>query len=470
MTMNRLYLKALLFLAIIGAAIFAFDKSGIFAPDQANYHEKRRWDSFYEFTKSNNVDVLLIGNSHLYTGIDPNHLSCALGANCFILAAPGSPIMDSYFALKEGLKRCDPKVVVLETFGIKAANVRTYTGGSLTLVFRSFYSRKNFFQKLFSTPFLFSPDNYLMAWSESVRGHDILFKDPELVKKNLSGKNIVHKRKGMNLGRFTTFTSGITDKTDKKYDEEGAVIDGNAFRVNRECYKYVKKIQRLCDRKGIKLVFLTLPMYHKHIKNYSSWHTIVSRVIGPEYDHLDLQDPYDYEVFTKECFENTRKDNQHMTAVGAFKADYKLASFLTEKAKVDFPKRYESPEWRDMFYGEAGFFENYPLDPKDDRNFKLCGRMNLGRIGVLSCALIPYDDEAQVFMRVDKRTDPSLLPDSMELTLEVEKFDGKKEFYSVPVSLRKGIDPLNNYIYMSGMLQKMEIKSVSLARIGLHQD
>ena len=42
MTMKRLYLKALLFLAIIGAAIFAFDKSGIFAPDQANYHEKRR--------------------------------------------------------------------------------------------------------------------------------------------------------------------------------------------------------------------------------------------------------------------------------------------------------------------------------------------------------------------------------------------------------------------------------------------
>ena len=63
--MKRLYLKALLFLAIIGAAIFAFDKSGIFAPDQANFHEKRRWDSFYEFTKSNNVDVLLIGKRGL---------------------------------------------------------------------------------------------------------------------------------------------------------------------------------------------------------------------------------------------------------------------------------------------------------------------------------------------------------------------------------------------------------------------
>ena len=148
MAMKRLYLKALLFSAIIGAAIACVDFSGMFNPDMVNFHEKIQWDAFYDFTKTNDVDVLLVGNSHLYTGINPNHLSCALGANSFILASPGTTIMDSYHALKEGLTRCDPKVVVVETYGISSKNIRELTGGELTSQFRSFSSRKNIWKKL----------------------------------------------------------------------------------------------------------------------------------------------------------------------------------------------------------------------------------------------------------------------------------------------------------------------------------
>ena len=74
MAMNKLYLKAVLFMAIIGAVIISVDQSGMFNPDMTNFHEKIQWDSFYDFTRSNDVDVLLVGNSHLYTGINPNHL------------------------------------------------------------------------------------------------------------------------------------------------------------------------------------------------------------------------------------------------------------------------------------------------------------------------------------------------------------------------------------------------------------
>ena len=465
--MRKLYLKALLFLCVIGGFIFIMDRVGIFKPDQSNFHEKRRWDSFYEFTKSNDVDVLLIGNSHLYTGINPNHLSCVLGANCFILAAPGTAIPDSYFTLKEGLTRCDPKVVVVETYGIKSSDIRKYTGGGLTLEFRSFYSRKNLIQKLLSTPFLFSPDNYLMAWSESVRGHDILFKDPKLVKKNLSGKNTYPKRRGMDLGRFTTYTKGITEESDRQYDEKGPVVDGDSFRVNRESYDYVKKIEALCDKKGIKLVFLTLPMYYKHVKNYSSWHTIVSRVIGNGYHHLDLQDPYDMELFTRDCFQNTRNVNQHMTAHGAFVADYKLADFLLDKAKVDLPDRSKSRDWRMMFYGEKGYFEHYTQEPGDTSSFMLCKDVDLGGVKVMDSVFIPGEDSGWIYMRLDKKSDLSRISGGMDMYLMVTLSDGSKERYKTHLSMDPGISPRGHYLLSTPYSGISGINSVQLETIVL---
>ncbi|MBR4755913.1 MAG: hypothetical protein IK076_03130, partial [Bacteroidales bacterium] len=73
--MRKLYLKLLLLAGITAAAIVAADRSGLFKADQINNHELAMWDAFYDFTEKNEVDVLLIGNSHLYTGINPNHLS-----------------------------------------------------------------------------------------------------------------------------------------------------------------------------------------------------------------------------------------------------------------------------------------------------------------------------------------------------------------------------------------------------------
>jgi len=468
MAMKRFYLKALIFLILIGLFITVMDKAGIFAYDKTNSHVINQWDSFYEFTKTNDVDVLLVGNSHLYTGINPNHLSCALGANCFILASPGTTIADSYFALKEGLTKCSPKLVVVETYGISESNVRKLTGGNLTSQFRSFSSRKNVPMKLASTPVLFSPDNYLSAWSESIQGHDLLFKDPAQVKKNLAGKNIPAKKKDLELGRFTRFTTGITEETDKEYDEKGPVVDGNEFKVNRENYEYAQKIKSLCEKKGVRLMFLTLPMYYKHVKNYSSWHTIMSRVIGDGQYYLDLQDDYDYKCFTRECFENTRSSNQHMSAQGAIVADYKLADFIVNRVKPKLENRYKSLEWRGMFYGERGYFENYPREPSDKRSLSVCENVNVGGISIMDSVFIPDSDGGQFFMRITKNTVPQLIANGLILYIYVTFKDGSIDYYKVAMRKIPGIDPLNHQVLLSGYLALTNVSSIKLMTLEIN--
>jgi len=167
--------KFFILLAVLVGAIYYSDQKGIFNPERANDHTLRKWDSFYDFTKRNNVDILLIGNSHLYTGINPKNLSTTLGANAFILAAPGTQISDSYFSLKEALKRCKPSLVVIETYSIRDLDQYNLSKGGLSDQMKSFSARRDFASKLGSTPYLFSSRHFIHAWSSTLRNHDFIF-------------------------------------------------------------------------------------------------------------------------------------------------------------------------------------------------------------------------------------------------------------------------------------------------------
>ena len=104
-TLEMFLKKSAVFLFFIFTVIILIDAKGIFDSSEINYHSKRAWDEFYTFTEDNEIDVLLIGNSHVYTGINPQSLSTSLGVNSFILSAPGTHLGDVYFSFKEALKR-----------------------------------------------------------------------------------------------------------------------------------------------------------------------------------------------------------------------------------------------------------------------------------------------------------------------------------------------------------------------------
>lgn len=464
--MKKLYLKLLLLAGLVGAFIFAADRSGLFRPDMINNHEQACWNAFYDFTEENDVDVLLVGNSHLYTGINPNHLSNILGANCFILASSGAPIIDTYYSLKEALKRCTPKLVVVETYGIGDKKVRELKADDLSNMYKSFTSRKDVLKKLVSTPVLFSSDNYLSAWSTSIRNHDFIYKDQDQIKKNREGKNTLHNKKSLELGRFTRFTSGITEESDKLYDELGAVVDGNDFKVNRENYMAIKKIEALCRKRGIPLVYLTVPMYHKHVANYSSWKTIVSRVINHDFKWIDLQDPYDFTVFDRDCFEDTRKENQHITGKGARICDYRLANFIIDESGVTLPDRHESMKWRGLFYNEDGYFEHYSTEPEDKKNFLLCRNANVAGLLIKDCIIKPYEGGFEIMMKLDKRTDPSLFKNGLELFMQMT-VQGKQDNYKIPLQTIPGFDPHDHYLLMCNVSDLTGISSAKLLSIGL---
>jgi len=365
---------AILALVVLLGLSFS-DRKNYFNPNNINNHTLKKWNTYYDFTEKNDVDLLLVGNSHLYTGINPKNLSTALGCNAFILASPGTEVDDHYYALKEAIKVNKPQLVVIETFGLKKITPKAKSKGLLSDQFKSFAARKNFFQKVVSTPSLFSMNNYGYAWSNTVRNHNFLYTNFDQIKKNINGENNPKTDPDkLYLGRFVRFQTGIEDSTLVKYQNLGAPVDGELYEVNKLQEKYIKNIVDLCESNEIELIFLTLPMYKDHISSYEAWKSKLKASLGDKYGSdkywLDLQEGKGYEGFTRNSFENTYAANQHMTYKGSLLATYKLVDFIQDQERINLVNRKEDQDWIDMFHKEEGFLENNS-PTKDDKETQI---------------------------------------------------------------------------------------------------
>jgi len=458
-------IKALLFVLMIVLMIVYSDKEGYFNPSQANNHTEKKWNSFYEFTKNNNVDILLLGNSHLYTGINPKTLSAALGVNSFILASPGTHIIDTYFSLKEALKITKPKIVIIETYGINQFNPYEFKKGPLSEQLKSFSARKDFLSKIISMPYLFKTDNYPYAWSNTLRNHGFLFSNQKQLILNRSPKKRKRK-KDLYLGRYVRFTSGLKKEILEKYDSLGAPVKGSDYVLNEYPKVYTKKIIDLCKNNGIELIFLTLPMYYKHIENYSTWEKNLRKLLieSPNY-WLNMQSPYDTTNFTISCFENTYELNQHMTYNGSLIATNKLAKFIKNKLYVNLPYRKKEQNWINNFYGQEGYFENNPVLIKDKKNKILARNFATNNVLIDEVSLLEQKKgKNKLLIAKITNNGQDLSKCSLILAINTSSLDKKPAVYNIKLNYDKLHRGLDFHVFKIGVkpLEIMEIKAGKL--------
>ena len=307
------------------------DKRRVFAYDESNNHTAKRWDYLYRYENKVPIDVMILGNSHAYTGLLPEDMSHSLGKTCFILASQGNFLTDAYYMLKEALEISSPKILIIETYLIREYRQKEMTAGDLTCQIQSFEARRNKYHKFNSTFKLFSLDNATYAWSSTLRNHSYIFDNTKQLKYNLMHPYPPKYPNDLYLGRYVRFLSGIEQPVLDRYKKEGAPVDGTEMTVSPDAFTAMEMISALCEEKGIKIMFLTLPMYKEHICNYSAWKRNLSELIEKyDYPWLDLQYNYNDDVFGPECFENTYRKNQHMTATGARRASGILSEYIVK--------------------------------------------------------------------------------------------------------------------------------------------
>ena len=348
LALKHLLGKAVLLCAIVIAVLFIMDRKQVFGKDDLNNHLDWKWDWYYKLAENNvPLDVLFIGNSHMLTGFNPYLFTQQSGLNCFILGAPGVNVADLYFTLEEALKVTKPKVVVLETYAINESEQYELEKGDLNDQIKSFKSRRNLPLKVKSTPFLFAHDNWLIAWSDVLRNHNMIFEEPDQIRRNLkNGGPRKSERRNVYLGQFSRFQKGISQNTLIRYRNEGAPVDGEDYSISSSSEKYTRKFAELCKENDVKLIFLTIPMYHEHVKNYDTWHKQLYSCIGRLSPYwLDLQEQNLTNIYTAEAFEDTYSKNQHLSSYGMNITALVFAQYL-DNVMNWLPKRFNDPQWQ----------------------------------------------------------------------------------------------------------------------------
>ncbi|MBE6323722.1 MAG: hypothetical protein E7074_01960 [Bacteroidales bacterium] len=406
------------------------DKKGYFLTDQKSPHHERRWESIYRLTPQDTIDVVVLGNSHVNTGINPKHLSCALGCTAFDMAPSGTGMVDAYFCLKEILTRTKPSLVVVETYLMNGTDTHDLKEEGLANEFRSFYPRRNIPIKLTSMPALFTVNNYLPAWSFTLRNHEMLFRNPEEIKENqlLLEKKRRHPDKSLYLGRFVRFTSGITDSVMNLYNTLGPAVDGAECHLCEQVIRYTHKIVELCEKNDIQVIFFTIPMYYRHVTNYDAWRKEQARAIEPTgKPWFNMQQPYDNRAFGRECFESTHAGNQHMTYYGSLVTTYKLAHYIVDSLHISLPDRTKEKRWHKLFYGQEGYFENFSPQ-KNDKNFTILLRDTT--INNLVVKDFTVDHDNNVILKVPKG---SQLPNTVLADVTID-YNGNEQIVRIPLN------------------------------------
>lgn len=460
--------KSAVILFVVFIIVILLDFKGLFDSSEINYHSKRAWDEFYTFTKDKEIDVLLIGNSHVYTGINPQSFSTSLGVNSFILSAPGTHLGDVYFSFKEALKRAKPKVVVVETYSMNDFDPYNLEGSALSDQFKSFASRKNIGVKLMSTPMLFSLENYLFAWSSLFRNHSLIFKDPAQIASNFEKKRTIVPALGedFKLGKFVRFISGLEPAVINKYDEFGAPVKGQDYTYSKYTVKYLEKIKKLAYQNNIKLVFLTLPMYKRHIENYELWKLKLNDIIDSKvYPWLDLQDRYDEFRFDETSFENTYEANQHMTYIGSVAASYALASFIRNDLKITLPQRFSESKWLEVFYGKDSYFENCPVLNNDAFGKSLAKYVKFSTIPVKEVIAYKRHGNNALLVKINKSEfDLSVLANKKLMITANALVNGVGGLYNIEIFNDPAWNPLDHHLFFhfSKDLEVVEVLDVFL--------
>lgn len=280
----------------------------------------------YRALEPDTVDVLFLGTSHVYSGIDPMYMYEQSGITAYALGGPGMRFDLTYLSLKEALKTQTPKLVLLDMSAVQYAGQQTEAKCQKVA--------DQFPLSLEKLEYALNPD------SDEIKALNILF---PLFRYHTRWENL-----GENDFRYA---AGSLDET---------VVRGHYLNYDRvetafhfyedagpesECHiegrnlEYLKQIESLCREKDIQLIFYKLPS--------PTWYQAQSEgsaAIAEEFDVPFLELFYRVGEIGIDPAADFRDLNNHLNQEGAEKVSAYLARYLQEQYGLE-DRRGKNAEW-----------------------------------------------------------------------------------------------------------------------------
>lgn len=310
--MKKKFLKITAFLLAV-ALTFA---GAVYALDFKYLDSIFKVDAFYE-QENNTVDVLVLGSSHAYQGINTAVLWEEYGIAAFNLCGAAQPIWNTYYYLEEALKTQTPKVILLDTYyvhmtddyadasyGIKNTYGLKWSETKIEAIKASFDTETSGNQYFFSilqyhsrysdlNKADFYPYQSNKAMYENHKGFYCYFRSEKVTERDLSG---------------VSYYNEMTEKTEY----------------------YYRKIFELANSKNIPVIAMAIPFnaeaYHQGFFNEAKY------IAEKEYGAVFYNFLTEYKDELNINYETDFSDAQHLN----YRGNTKLSRFIGDILKNEY--------------------------------------------------------------------------------------------------------------------------------------
>lgn len=252
--MKNFILKCLLFSVLVMSLLLLID-TWFLNNDQ---WDVASFNSLYE-AEDNEVDIVLIGSSHLNKGIDPFIVDALCKTNTIKISGGGLTIAQMYYNLKEALKIQNPKLVVMETFSLLEPhstnnNLFDANGNLKVRPFNSEYY-KRFGKVKYTELSKIYPENTLYHLFNSFRFHEV-WTDMDQLSSSLNAKFASNPQKINQEFNRTLSTLGF----DKVNTYKTKSFSTEKIFISKDEKYFLNKIIKLSKTENFKLLFFTTPI------------------------------------------------------------------------------------------------------------------------------------------------------------------------------------------------------------------
>lgn len=206
-----------------------------------NTPETEIWDSFYAQEK-NSIDILFMGSSHMYNGIDPVVFYEETGLRGLNVSSSSANMFQLYYYLLESLKYQSPKYVVLDMYSFH------YTED-----IDDAYLAKTFDYMTWTSGIRLRG---LLDWANKSEGRSITNRILPIIQFHGRWKELDK----IDFENYASFRNGFIESWQNEiiahtaYDSSKISDD-----VLWEEHEYFKKFVSLCKLKGIEIILILIP-------------------------------------------------------------------------------------------------------------------------------------------------------------------------------------------------------------------
>lgn len=288
--------------------------------------------SFYDLPKDS-VDVLVLGSSHAFAGINPAVLWEDKGIASFDLCGSGQLMWNTYYYLKEALKTQKPKLVVLEAY--KLVDDTVYSDDDANVI-KNVSGLKLSREKIDALQASVPKERQIGLGMEYIQYHNRY--------KSLSSEDFLPNR---GLGEYRSWKGYGLYYTMQPYEKQEISNDCGYTKLPPREEEYYRKIIELCTQENLPLLVVVNP-FSSYDDWYQGLYNEAKRIAGEyEIPFVNLNEPENGLVMN---WETDFADPGHLSYLGSERVSHYLAEYITNhyeipNRKSEAQSKYDS--WED---------------------------------------------------------------------------------------------------------------------------